>query len=388
MSKVIGIDLGTTNSCVAVMEGKDPKVIENAEGARTTPSMVAFTEDKEVLIGQPAKRQAVTNPENTVFAIKRLIGRRYGDPDGRERQGSGALQDRQGGQWRRLGRSPGREIRTVADFSLYPAENERDGRAPSGRNGHPGGDHGAGLFQRFPAPGNQGRRQDRRTGSAAHHQRTDRCSAGLWSRQEGRRDHRGLRSWRRHVRRFDPRDRRRRVRGQVDQWRHLPRRRGFRHADRRLSGRRVQKGTGHRPALRQAGPAAPQRRGGESQDRTLFRPADGSQPAVHHGGSVGAEAPDHEADPGQARIAGRRSGAAHRRSVQGSAQGCRPQGRRNRRGGSGRRHDPHAQGDRNGKNFFGKEPHKGVNPDEVVASVRQFRPASCRATSRTCFCST
>jgi len=80
MSKVIGIDLGTTNSCVAVMEGKDPKVIENAEGARTTPSMVAFTEDKEVLIGQPAKRQAVTNPENTVFAIKRLIGRRYGDP--------------------------------------------------------------------------------------------------------------------------------------------------------------------------------------------------------------------------------------------------------------------------------------------------------------------
>ncbi len=80
MPKVIGIDLGTTNSCVAVMEGKDPKVIENAEGARTTPSMVAFTEDGEILTGQPAKRQAVTNPENTVFAIKRLIGRRHGDP--------------------------------------------------------------------------------------------------------------------------------------------------------------------------------------------------------------------------------------------------------------------------------------------------------------------
>ena len=80
MSKVIGIDLGTTNSCVAVMEGKDPKVIENAEGARTTPSMVAFAEDGEVLTGQPAKRQAVTNPENTVFAIKRLIGRRHNDP--------------------------------------------------------------------------------------------------------------------------------------------------------------------------------------------------------------------------------------------------------------------------------------------------------------------
>jgi len=80
MAKVIGIDLGTTNSCVAVMEGSAPKVIENAEGARTTPSIVAFSQDGERLIGQPAKRQAVTNPEYTFFAIKRLIGRRYDDP--------------------------------------------------------------------------------------------------------------------------------------------------------------------------------------------------------------------------------------------------------------------------------------------------------------------
>src|SRR3546814_518791 len=80
MSKVIGIDLGTTNSCVAVMDGKDAKVIENSEGTRTTPSMVAFTESGERLVGQAAKRQAVTNPENTLFAIKRLIGRRYDDP--------------------------------------------------------------------------------------------------------------------------------------------------------------------------------------------------------------------------------------------------------------------------------------------------------------------
>ncbi|MEX2409256.1 MAG: Hsp70 family protein, partial [Rhodovibrionaceae bacterium] len=79
MSKVIGIDLGTTNSCVAVMEGSEPKVIENAEGARTTPSMVAFSEDGERLVGQPAKRQSVTNPEHTLFAIKRLIGRRFDD---------------------------------------------------------------------------------------------------------------------------------------------------------------------------------------------------------------------------------------------------------------------------------------------------------------------
>src|SRR6202165_1156090 len=80
MPKVIGIDLGTTNSCVAVMEGGQAKVIENAEGARTTPSVVAFAATGEVLVGQPAKRQAITNPENTIFAIKRLIGRRFDDP--------------------------------------------------------------------------------------------------------------------------------------------------------------------------------------------------------------------------------------------------------------------------------------------------------------------
>ncbi len=80
MGKIIGIDLGTTNSCVAVMDGSTPKVIENAEGARTTPSIVAFTDDGERLVGQPAKRQAVTNPENTFFAIKRLIGRTFDDP--------------------------------------------------------------------------------------------------------------------------------------------------------------------------------------------------------------------------------------------------------------------------------------------------------------------
>ena len=79
MSKVIGIDLGTTNSCVAIMDGTQAKVLENSEGARTTPSVVAFTDNDEKLVGQPAKRQAVTNPDNTSFAVKRLIGRNLSD---------------------------------------------------------------------------------------------------------------------------------------------------------------------------------------------------------------------------------------------------------------------------------------------------------------------
>src|ERR1700685_3397854 len=81
MAKVIGIDLGTTNSCVAIMEGGDPVVIANSEGARTTPSVVAFTDSNERLVGQIAKRQSITNPNNTIFAIKRLMGRRFEDPE-------------------------------------------------------------------------------------------------------------------------------------------------------------------------------------------------------------------------------------------------------------------------------------------------------------------
>ena len=79
MGKIIGIDLGTTNSCVAVLDGGDPRVVENSEGDRTTPSIIAYTDDGEILVGQNAKRQAVTNPTDTVFAVKRLIGRKFKD---------------------------------------------------------------------------------------------------------------------------------------------------------------------------------------------------------------------------------------------------------------------------------------------------------------------
>jgi molecular chaperone DnaK len=81
MAKIIGIDLGTTNSCVAIMEGNKPKVIENSEGARTTPSIVAYQDGGEILVGASAKRQAVTNPKNTIYAVKRLIGRKFTEPE-------------------------------------------------------------------------------------------------------------------------------------------------------------------------------------------------------------------------------------------------------------------------------------------------------------------
>jgi len=105
MGKIIGIDLGTTNSCVAVMENGTPKVIENAEGARTTPSIVAYAEDGEILVGAAAKRQAVTNPKNTLYAVKRLIGRRFEEKEVQKDIHLMPLLDRQGRQRRRLGRS-------------------------------------------------------------------------------------------------------------------------------------------------------------------------------------------------------------------------------------------------------------------------------------------
>ena len=102
MSKIIGIDLGTTNSCVAVMDGKEPRVIENAEGTRTTPSIIAFTKDDERLVGQPAKRQAVTNPKNTLYAIKRLIGRPFNDKQVQEMKDHAPFDIIKGFQWKSL----------------------------------------------------------------------------------------------------------------------------------------------------------------------------------------------------------------------------------------------------------------------------------------------
>ena len=272
MAKVIGIDLGTTNSCVAVMEGGKPRVLENAEGMNTTPSIVAFTDDDETLVGLPAKRQAVTNP------VQHLLRHQAPDrpplrrSDGREGQEARPLQDRQRSERRRLGRGQRQAVFSAADLRLHPAEDEGDRRSQARRDGHAGRHHRSRLLQRRPAPGDQGRRQDRRPRGAAHHQRADGRGARLRPRQEeGIEDHRGLRPRRRHVRHLDPRDRRRRVRGEVDERRHVPRRRRLRHEARQLPRRRVQEGAGHRPAQRQAGPAAPQGSRREGEDRAVAR---------------------------------------------------------------------------------------------------------------------
>ena len=128
MAKIIGIDLGTTNSCVAIMENGQPKVIENAEGARTTPSIVAYTDDGEVLVGAPAKRQAVTNPKNTLYAVKRLIGRRFDDAEVQKAVKLVPYTDRPGAQRRRLGGSARQEDGAAGDLRAGADEDEEDRR--------------------------------------------------------------------------------------------------------------------------------------------------------------------------------------------------------------------------------------------------------------------
>ncbi len=193
MAKAVGIDLGTTNSVVSVLEGGDPVVIPNSEGARTTPSVVAFSKTGEVLVGEVAKRQAITNPDRTFRSVKRHIGEDWktDDVDGKQY-------------------TP-QEISARTLMKL-----KRDAESYLGDTRHPGRHHGPRVLRRRPAHRHEGSRHDRRPRSAAHHQRADRSCARLRPR-EGlrRRDHPRVRPRWRHVRRVGARDRRRRVRSQV-----------------------------------------------------------------------------------------------------------------------------------------------------------------------------
>ena len=184
MAKVIGIDLGTTNSCVAVMEGKNAKVIENSEGARTTPSMVAFTEGGERLVGQAAKRQAVTNPDNTFYGVKRLIGRRLTTRWSRRKWTLVPFKIVAGDNGDAWVESRGKKYAPSQISAFVLQKMKETAEAYLGETVERGGHHRSRLLQRQPAPGDQGRRQDRRPRGAAHHQRADGGGARLWPREE------------------------------------------------------------------------------------------------------------------------------------------------------------------------------------------------------------
>ena len=224
MGKVIGIDLGTTNSCVAVMDGKTAKVIENAEGMRTTPSIVAFSDDGERLVGQPAKRQAVTNPERTFFAVKRLVGRRYDDPM--------VEKDKKLVPYKIVKASNG-DAWVEADGKSYSPSQVSAfilQKMKETAEAHLGQKVDQAVIT-VPAYFNDAQRQATKDAGKIAGLEVLRiineptaAALGLRSRQVEIRHHRGVRSRRRYLRRLGARDRRRRVRSEVDQRRHVPRR--------------------------------------------------------------------------------------------------------------------------------------------------------------------
>ena len=303
MAKTIGIDLGTTNSCMAVFEGGEPTVIENSEGGRTTPSVVAFTQGGERLVGTVAKRQAVTNPTNTVFSIKRFMGRKEAEVREEESIVPYKVVSGSGGDARV--EAGGKQYSPPEISAMILQKLKSDAEAYLGETRRLRRHHGPRVLQRRSAPGDQGRRQDRRPRGPAHHQRADGRLAGLRPRQGVRPDDPRLRPRRRHVRRVGAGDRRGRVRGQVDRGRQPPRRRQLRQGDRRLARERVQARPGHRPHAGQDGPPAPLRGRREGQDRAVLRAGDADQPAVHHGRRLRPQAPRRAPHARQAQRAGR-----------------------------------------------------------------------------------
>ena len=165
MGKIIGIDLGTTNSCVAVMEGGEPKVIANEEGGRTTPSIVAFTKSGERLVGQVAKRQAITNPENTVYSIKRFMGRRLNEV-GDEMKMVPYKVVAKGDNVAVL--AQGKEFTAPEVSAMILQKLKKAAEDYLGTDGDGGCHHGACVLQRCAAAGDKRRWQDRRSGCEAH----------------------------------------------------------------------------------------------------------------------------------------------------------------------------------------------------------------------------
>ena len=322
MAKTIGIDLGTTNSCMAVLEGGEPTVIPNAEGGRTTPSVVAFTKDGQRLVGAPARRQQVTNPENTIFSIKRFMGRKWDEVSEEMTIVPYEVEKGENGDARVV--VEGKQYAPPEISAMILQKLRADAEAFLGEPVTDAVDHRARVLQQRAARGDEGRRQDRRPQRPADRQRADRGRARLRARQGGHRpDDPRLRPRRRDVRRLGARARRRRLRGEVDERRQPPRRRQLRQGDRRLDGRRVQEGPGHRPVAGQDGAAAALRGRGEGEDRAVVDDDDADQPAVHHRDARGPEAPRPAAHAGQAPGADARPARADRRPDEAGARRTR-----------------------------------------------------------------
>ena len=351
--KVIGIDLGTTNSVVAVMEGGDPVVIPNAEGGRTTPSVVGFTKDGERLVGQIAKRQAVTNPKNTVFSIKRFMGRRIDE-----------VQEE-------IKRVPYKVVAGPNDVATVEVQGKRytppeisamilqkmkqTAEDYLGHTVDEGGRHRARVLQRRAAPGDEGRRQDRRPRRAAHHQRADGGRARLRPRQEEGREGRRLRPRRRHVRHLGSRAVRRRrlapVRGEVHQRRHAPWRRRLRPARDRLARRRVQARPGASTSrrIRWRSSASRKPREKAKMELSTTQSTDINLPFITADQS-GPKHLNYHAHAREVRAARGRPDPAHDPADEAGAQGRGPRAEGHRRGAPRRRLDAHPEdpGDREG----------------------------------------
>ncbi len=344
MAKVIGIDLGTTNSCVAVMEGASPKVIENSEGARTTPSIVAFTDDGERLVGQPAKRQSVTNPERTFFAIKRLIGRSFEDPMTKKDMGLVPY---------KITRAPNGDAWVSADGKNYsPSQISAFTlqKMKETAEAHLGGPVTQAVIT-VPAYFNDAQRQATKdAGKIAglevlriiNEPTAAALAYGMDKKKTGVIAVYDLGGGTFDVSILEIGDGVFEVKStNGDTFL------GGEDFDMRLveylaAEFKKEQGidlTKDKLALQRLKEAAE-----KAKIELSSRDADRHQPALHHRRRFGSEASDAEADARQVRIAGRRPDPAHRRALQEGAQGRRPVGQPDRRSRPGRRHDPHAEG--------------------------------------------
>ena len=367
MGKIIGIDLGTTNSCVAVMEGDSAKVIENSEGDRTTPSIIAFTGDGEVLVGQSAKRQAVTNPNNTLYAIKRLIGRRFED-------------------------SVVKKDIDMVPYKIVKADNGDAWVEVNGKKMAPP-EISAKVLQKMkktaedylgetvteavitvPAYFNDSQRQATKdagkiAGLDVKRIINEPTAAALAYGMDKTKGDKKLAVYDLGGGTFD-------ISiieiAEVDgehQFEVLSTNGdtflGGEDFDMRIIDYLVGEFKKDQGIDLHNDPLALQRLkegGRKGQDRAVEQSADRRQSAVHHGRCQRSEAPERQADPGQARVAGRRSGSAYHRAVQDRAQRCRPVGLGHRRRDPGRWPDAHAEGAGSGRRLLRQGAAQGRQP--------------------------